>query len=73
VRRFQESDGQEWDAVVGRSSWGGIYLLFIPVEGGPVRQMELETEQVREAERKLAGAEDSELVRLLESSRLRDP
>jgi len=73
VRRFKDSDGQEWDAVVGRSSWGGVYLLFIPVEEGPVRQMALEAQEVREAERMLVGADDGELVRLLTSSRPREP
>ncbi len=73
MRRFKDSDGEEWDAVVGRSSWGGVYLLFIPVEGGPVRQMALEAQEVREAERMLVGAADGELVRLLTRSDLRQP
>ena len=73
VRRFKDSEGEEWDAVVGRSSWGGVYLLFIPVEEGSVRQMALEAQEVREAERMLAGADDGELVRLLGRSRPRDP
>ena len=72
MRRFQDSDHQKWDAVVGRSSWGGVYLLFIPVSDGPVRQMELEANEVREAERMLAGADVSELERLLALSRPRD-
>jgi hypothetical protein len=73
MKRFHDEDGTAWDAVVGRASWGVFHLLFIPVDEGPIRQVPLEATSADEAERMLAGEDQSALVRLLGRSRPRDP
>lgn len=40
--RFTDADGNRWDVVLGRGSWGTHVALFVPVEHeAPVRQTQL--------------------------------
>ena len=39
--RFEGPDGERWDVVRGRESWGALYALFIPRGEGAVRQTPL--------------------------------
>lgn len=38
MRAFVDRDGARWDVVLGRESWGGLVLLFVPASPAPVRQ-----------------------------------
>ena len=38
MRTFVDSTGTAWEAVLGRESWGGLVLLFVPPAGAPIRQ-----------------------------------
>jgi hypothetical protein len=38
MRRFIDAAGKRWDIVIGRESWGANVALFVPVDGGRVRQ-----------------------------------
>lgn len=39
MRAFVDRDGQRWDVVLGRESWGGLVVLFVPAApAAPVRQ-----------------------------------
>ena len=32
MRRFDDHEGQSWEVVAGRESWGALVAIFIPVE-----------------------------------------
>jgi hypothetical protein len=73
MKRFQDSQGSEWDVVVGRASWGVFLFLFVPVGGGEARQVTLSATSADEAEAALARTDASELRRLLGDSKPRVP
>ncbi len=73
MKRFQDSQGSEWDVVVGRASWGVFLFLFVPVEGEEARQVTLSATSADEAEAALARTDASELRRLLGDSEPRVP
>lgn len=42
MRRYKDHSGREWDAVLGRGSWGVYSLLFVPSgHSEPVREVQL--------------------------------
>jgi hypothetical protein len=69
MRRFVDHQGQEWDAVLGRGSWGAYLLLFAPVgRAGPIRETPLAASSSDEAQLELDAFDDSALVSLLARS-----
>jgi hypothetical protein len=62
-------NGEAWDVVIGRESWGTFVLLFTPVAGGETRKSVLASESALGAETELDAMADDELrVRLASSS-----
>jgi hypothetical protein len=52
MRRFDDDDGQSWEVVAGRESWGALFAIFIPVdgpEGLDMRQAPLSASSYEEA------------------------
>lgn len=75
MRRFEDDDGRRWDVVLGRESWGGLHVLFVPAGGDreePVRQAALDAAGRVEAETALARMDDDDLERLFERSEPKD-
>jgi hypothetical protein len=72
MRRFLGKDGREWEAVVGRESWGTVVAIFVPREGGdPPRQTLLESTTTDEALRDLQRMPEEKLRVLLERSKVK--
>jgi hypothetical protein len=73
VRRFTDEDGQSWDVVLGRESFGALYALFVPAAGNPgsTRQTPLTADSYAGAEAELSGLSPSELGSLLQRSELK--
>jgi hypothetical protein len=61
MRRFADDGGQEWDAAIGRESWGTFVILFTRAAGGEVRKTMLGSENMLEAQRELDGLTDQEM------------
>lgn len=72
MRRFRDSNGADWDVIVGRASWGAFQALFVPVDGGTVRQAPLGAVSQIAAEGELAAFSTDELARLFDASRPRE-
>ena len=71
MRVFQGLDGREWQAAVGRESWGGFVAIVSPSRGSdPPRQAPLMASSMEEAYRELAGMDQGELQELVERSRV---
>lgn len=69
MRRFVDHHGREWDAAVGRGSWGVYLLLFIPTAAeGPVREAPLAASSFDEAMLEFDELDDAALVALLARS-----
>jgi len=70
VRRFEDEEGDVWDAVVGRESWGAVVALFVPRSGsGPARQASIPANGYEEATAWMESCPDEELrARLAEST-----
>ena len=69
MRRFADSAGKRWEAILGRESWGTFVVLFAPAEGGDVRKTVLSSESALAAEAELDALTDEELrARLVASS-----
>lgn len=74
MRTIQDADGCEWDAMVGRASWGAFQVLFVPREGETgARQAHLDATSAQQAERALAELSGEQLMELWHDSRPRDP
>ncbi len=74
MRRFRDSGGLPWDAVVGRESWGTLYALFLPAgvgRGEPVRQALLASAGYEQAQRELEEMNEAALLDLFRESRPR--
>jgi len=66
LRGFRDADGQRWDVVVGRESWGTVVAIFLSRNGDQVpRQTLLETTSAEEAARDLLDMPEGDLQRLL--------
>lgn len=63
MRRFTDSQGQEWEAVVGKGSFGMLVLLFhcCSGRGSDVRQIQIAEENRISAERHLADLSEADL------------
>lgn len=69
MRTFQDEDGQGWEVVAGRESWGAIFAIFIPVEhAADVRQTPLRATGYEEANAELDALDDHGLTELLARS-----
>lgn len=71
MRRFADSTGLLWDAVVSRESWGTLYALFVPAGIGrtePMRRALLRSEAYDHAERELDELDDDALSALFEGA-----
>lgn len=70
MRRFRDSNGHDWDVVVGRESWGAFFALFVPGahSGEIVRQTLLEASTQEAAERELDTLDGPALAALFERS-----
>lgn len=69
MRRFVDHHGREWEAVLGRGSWGAYLLLFAPTDGtGQVREVPLAASSYDEALLELDTLADDALVTMLERS-----
>jgi hypothetical protein len=76
MRRFSDTDGQTWDVVLGRESWGTLYALFVPAGTGrdePVRQALLHSSGYDQAQRELESMDEPQLLRLLADAEPRHP
>lgn len=68
MRRFVDEDGQGWEVIIGRESWGGMVALFVPASGA-VLQKALTADSHAEAQAMLDGATEDELRALLAQAR----
>lgn len=70
--RLDDAEGRSWDVVVGRESWGALFAIFVPRDGGRVRQTILEAESTDQAHRELEAMDDAQLRELLDRSEVKD-
>lgn len=69
MRRFMDRQGREWEAVLGRGSWGLYLLLFAPTKGpGVVREAPLRGTSYEEALLELDALDDQALESMLARS-----
>ncbi len=69
MRRFVDQQGREWDAVVGRGSWGAYLLIFAPTGvTGPIREAPLTATSFDDALLELDALDDDALESLLDRS-----
>ncbi len=68
MRRFQDTQGTEWDVVLGRESFGALLALFVPVGEGAVRQAPLRSEGYDAAQHELDTMDEAALRQLLRAS-----
>lgn len=70
MRRFKDQQGEEWDVVVGRASWGAHYALFVPfgTSEQPVRQAPIAAETADAGMRELDALDEAGLQALLDRS-----
>jgi hypothetical protein len=73
MRRFRDRDGQDWDVVIGRESWGTQLALFVPATGqAPVRQAPLAATATDAAMQELGQFSDADVQKLLDESVIKD-
>jgi len=68
VRTFVDAGGQGWEVVAGRESWGQIFAIFLPLDGGEIRQTMLSASSYGAANAELDGLDEGDLRELLERS-----
>jgi hypothetical protein len=68
MRRFTDNGEQEWEIAVGRASWGVFLALFVPRDGGAVREVPLPYGSAEDANRGILEASRVELQSLLDRS-----
>lgn len=67
---FRDEEGRKWEMVVGRESWGGFVVLFIPEDGDPgIRQTAVEASSQGEANRRVDELGRGGWLNLLDRSR----
>lgn len=66
MRSFVDAEGREWEVVAGRESWGQIFAIFLPRDGGEVRQTMLSASSYGAANAELDGLDEGDLRELLE-------
>ena len=73
MRRFQDRDGNTWDVVLGRESWGALLALFVPAHSShPVRQAPLRASAYDAAAHELEELDNAALQALLDASVIKD-
>jgi hypothetical protein len=73
MRRFLDRDGQRWDVVLGRESWGALLALFVPASGtGRARQAMLQASAYDAAMQELNELDDAAVQELLDRSVAKD-
>lgn len=73
MRRFRDREGQDWDVVLGRESWGTQLALFVPLSGpAPVRQAPLAATAPDTAMQELEQFSDADVQKLLDESVIKD-
>lgn len=72
MRVFENARTEEWEAVVGRESWGAFFLIFLPRgrKESP-RQALLDAGSMEDAMKALATMTDQELRNALERSEVK--
>lgn len=73
MRRFTDGDGRTWDVVAGRESWGAIFAIFVPVDGGNALQVQLKASSYEQAHGELDRIDQEGLRELLASAEPKDP
>lgn len=69
MRRFADSEGREWEVVVGRESWGRLVAIVVPVDGATeIRQTGLLAGSYDAAAHELDAMSEDELRELLDRS-----
>lgn len=71
MRRFDDHDGQSWEVVAGRESWGALVAIFIPVGGSgdvEMRQSPLSAVSYEAATAEFDRLDDGGLRQLLHRS-----
>lgn len=74
--RFRDPQGREWEAVVGRESWGAFVALFMPLgpaSGEGVRQTALAASRYEEALLELDALDSAGLLALWRRSAPKTP
>ena len=72
MRLFRDLEGREWEAIVGRESWGTVVAIFLlREESGPPRQILLEGSSADEGARLLMEMTQAQLQELLAVSVLK--
>ena len=61
MRRFTDEQGQEWDATVGRESYGMQVFLFMPRDGSGVRKALMTSDTWLDGERELDSMDEDAL------------
>ncbi|MFO7858744.1 MAG: hypothetical protein R6V11_07465 [Ectothiorhodospiraceae bacterium] len=59
MRRISDSEGNHWDVVVGRESYGMQVYLFMPVDGGGIRKALMAADTRLDGEQELEAADSS--------------
>lgn len=65
MRAFRDDNGQRWDAVVGRESYGIQVLVFLPEGGGEARKAVMASSTRLEAHQELDALTDAQLCEFL--------
>ncbi len=68
MRRFLDEQGEPWDVMLGRESYGMQVLLFVQAGGGEVRKAMLAADTRVDAEAELDGMDDAVLLERLSVS-----
>jgi hypothetical protein len=70
MRRFTDHQGEQWDVVVGRASWGAHYALFVPygTSEQAVRQTPITADTADAGMRELDALDEAGLQALLDRS-----
>ena len=68
MRSFDDTQGEQWQAAVLDASYGNMRVVFSHTGSGVIRQVTLDAENLRIAERQLLAMDDSQLRDLLAES-----
>lgn len=68
MRRIQDAQGDPWDVMLGRESYGMQVLLFVPCGGGGVRKAMLAADTRVDAQAELDALDDAGLLERLSAS-----
>jgi hypothetical protein len=73
MRSFKDVEGNRWEVVLGRASWGAMYALFVPIgRSADVRQTMLRSDDYISADRLLDEIDDHALQALFDQSTVKE-